>query len=69
MLNIDQLLPLLKRSMPKASEAQIREAAEKAEKAYPNLTDEQFLAVLQKISSPQQPQAPFNGLLSQLGAK
>jgi hypothetical protein len=66
MINAQQLLPLLKPSMPKASDAQIMEAINKLAKAHPDLSNAQALAALQKFM--QEKQSPTMGMMARKGA-
>lgn len=67
MLNTKLLLPILQRSMPKASPAQLMQAIQKFEQAYPNLNEAQFLAAMQEyMKSKQAAQPPFQGLMNNI---
>lgn len=82
MVNLDKVIPILKKALPKANDKDLKVAIAKAEKAIPNLTDMQLIGlVLKSIRAekglpdnskvPQQvaqpqPQPPFGGVMNQL---
>jgi|HubBroStandDraft_3_1064219.scaffolds.fasta_scaffold758663_2 hypothetical protein len=65
MIDPQKLLPILKPSMPKASDAQIMEAINKLAKAHPELSNTQALAALQKFM--QEKKSPTMGNLARTG--
>jgi hypothetical protein len=64
-LNAKLLLPILQRSLPKASPSQLLLAIKKFEQANPNINEAQFLAAMQQYMR-QIPQPPFQGLMNNL---
>lgn len=66
MIDPNKLLPILKPSMPKATDAQILEAINKLAKAHPGLSNAQALAALQKFM--QEKKAPSIGMMARKGA-
>lgn len=76
MVNLDKVIPILKKAMPDAKDAELKTAIAKTEAAIPNLTDMQLIGLVlkairakkfpQQAAQPQQP--PFTGLVNQIGA-
>ncbi len=68
MIDAQKLLPILKPSMPKATDTQIMEAINKLAKAHPDLSNAQALAALQHVM--QQKKSPtMGGMALQGGLK
>lgn len=65
MFDPQAILPMLKSSFPKASEAQLLEALNKLAKAHPDLSAAQALAAIQHFM--QQKQSPTMGNLARTG--
>jgi len=67
MINVQNVLKVLKNTMPKASEPQLMEAIKKFAKEFPDVNDAQFLAAMQQyMKTKQQSQPPFQGLINRL---
>ena len=62
MINAQQLLPVLRHTMPKASDQQILEALGKLSAAHPNLNNAQAAAAIQKYMQQKAPPTSMGGL-------